>query len=65
MPAPPAASVTVQAVEGLVKQCVEQEISRLQKSLEELALHHKKALEDNSSLRRTVGELVARAGQTV
>lgn len=57
MPAPPAAAVTTQAVEGLVKQCVQREVFRLQKSLDELAQDHKKALEDNSSLRRTVGEL--------
>ncbi|XP_067366643.1 zinc finger protein 407 isoform X2 [Channa argus] len=56
--APPFAGVTMQAVEELVKQCVQREVSTLQKSLEELARDHKKALEDNSSLRRTVGEMV-------
>lgn len=40
-----------------MKQCVQEEVFRLQKSLDELAQDHKKALEDNSSLRRTVGEL--------
>lgn len=57
MPAPPAAVVTMQAVEGLVKQCVQMEVSRLQKSLNELAQDHKKALEDNLFLWRTVVEL--------
>ncbi len=57
MPAPPATAVTTQSVEGLVKQCVQKEVFRLQKSLDELAQDHKKALEDNSSLRRAVGEL--------
>lgn len=57
MPAPPAEAVTMQAVEGLVKQCVQREVYRLQKSLDELAQDHKKALEDNSSLKRSVGQL--------
>lgn len=50
MPAPPAAAVTVQAVGELVKRCMQGEVSRLQKALG-------KALEDNASLRRTVGGL--------
>lgn len=39
-----------------MKQCVQREVSMLQKSLDELAHNHKKALKENSSLRRTVGE---------
>lgn len=57
MPVPPAAAITMQAVEELVKQCVQKEVSTLQKSLDELAQDHKKAVEDNSCLRRTVGKL--------
>lgn len=57
MPVPPAAANTMQAVEELVKQCVQREVSTLQKSLDELAQDHKKALEENLSLRRTVGKL--------
>lgn len=57
MPVPPAAAVTVQAAEELVKRCVREEVSALRNTLEELEQDHKKALEDKSSLRRTVGKL--------
>lgn len=40
-----------------MKQCLQREVSTLQKSLDELAKDHKKALEDNLSLRRTVRKL--------
>lgn len=57
MPVPPAAAVTMQAVEELVKQCVQREVFRLQKSLDELAKDLEWALEVNLSLRRAVGEM--------
>ena len=57
MPVPPAAVVTMQTVEELMKQYVQREVFRFRKSLDELAQEQKKALEDNLSLMGTAGEM--------